>query len=227
MNKSELEARKEIIAACGDLITTGLNKGMSGNVSMRHGDKMLITPSAVMVDDMTPDMIAAMPFDGEYGQFEGPLAPSSEWYFHFDILSAREDAGAVVHTHAPYCTTLAMCRKPIPACHYMIYIFGGHDIRCAGYTIPGTKELSLEVLRALEDRTACLLANHGMIVLGEHLQKAMWHAVELENLAAEYYRTLAIGGPTVLSEGEMAEFMTAAKDYGVQTKNINFAGENA
>jgi L-fuculose-phosphate aldolase len=104
--------REEIIAVCRELDRIGLNRGSSGNVSARDGDAMLVTPS-----DLTPEMIVRMPFEGEYGHLEGPLKPSTEWRFHLDLMRARPDVGAVVHTHAPFSTILAIVRKPIPAVH--------------------------------------------------------------------------------------------------------------
>ena len=127
---------------------------------------MLITPSATPYDSMTPADIAAMPIDGDYGAWEGPLRPSVEWRFHLDILRARPEIGAVVHTHSTFATVLAIARKPIPACHYMIAAFGGADVRCSGYAKYGTAELSAEALRRARGRLGCLLANHGMIAIG-------------------------------------------------------------
>jgi L-fuculose-phosphate aldolase len=126
---------------------------------------------------------------------ERPLKPSTEWRFHLDIMKARPDVGGIVHTHATYSTVLAIARKEIPACHYMVAAFGGTNVRVADYARFGTRELSEHALKALENRTACLLANHGMIATGASLDKAMWLAVELETIARQYYLALAIGGP--------------------------------
>jgi L-fuculose-phosphate aldolase len=177
---------------------------------------MLISPSATPYDALTPDMIAAMPIDGEYGSWKGPLKPSTEWRFHLDIMKARPDVGGIVHTHATYSTVLAIAHKEIPACHYMMAAFGGMNVRVADYARFGTKELSDHALKALEDRTACLLANHGMIATGASLDKAMWLAVELETIARQYYLTLAIGGPVLLSEADINETAAAFSNYGVQ-----------
>ena len=115
------------------------------------------------------------------------MNPSTEWRFHFDIVKSRPDVGAIVHTHSTYATVLAIARKEIPACHYMIAAFGGATIRCAGYARYGTKELSELALKALEGRNGCLLANHGMLAVAANLEKAMWLAVELETIARQYY----------------------------------------
>lgn len=218
MTAEERELRAALIAKARWMNQTGLNQGTSGNLSVRHGDVMLITPSAIPYDVLEPEMIAAMPIKGAYGDWDGPLKPSSEWRFHLDIMHARPEVGAVVHTHSTYATTLAMARKPIPAAHYMIAVFGGDSVRCAGYATYGTKELSLLALEALHGRTACLLANHGQLALGTTLEKAMWTAVELEALARQYYLTLAIGGPVPLSPEEIADTASSMGSYGLQNR---------
>ncbi|MGB3315722.1 MAG: class II aldolase/adducin family protein [Albidovulum sp.] len=216
MTKDEKKLREGIVSACRSMNTLGINQGTSGNISVRCGDKMLISPSATPYDAMEPEMIAEMPFDGEYGAWSGPLKPSTEWRFHFDILKGRPDMGAVVHAHPTYCTTLAIARREIPACHYMMAAFGGMTVPCAGYARFGSEELSRLALDALDGRTACLLANHGMIAMGETLDKAMWRAVELETIARQYYLSLMIGGPVLLSDAEIAETAAAFGSYGVQ-----------
>ena len=124
--------------------------------------------------------------------------------------------GAVVHTHATYCTTLAILRRGIPAVHYMIAAFGGSDVRCAPYATFGTAELASLALQALRGRNACLLANHGMIVVGPTLARAMWLAEELETLAKQYCLSLQLGAPVLLSDLQMAEAMRGFASYGVQ-----------
>jgi L-fuculose-phosphate aldolase len=197
---------------------TGLNQGTSGNVSARHGDAMLITPTGVPYDRLGPDDLPLMPLHGEYGAWEGPLDPSSEWRFHLDIMRARPEVGAIVHAHSTYCTALAVARKEIPACHYMIAAAGGPTIRCAPYATYGTKELSDAALAALEGRTCCLLANHGMIATGPDLDKAKWLAVELETIAKQYYLALAIGGPVLLDDAEIERVKEKFKGYGPRPK---------
>jgi L-fuculose-phosphate aldolase len=216
MTRDERQLREAIIAKCRWMNASGLNQGTSGNISARYGEEMLITPSAVPYDAMKPDMIASMPLEGEYGTWQGPLQPSTEWRFHLDIMRARADVGAIVHTHSTYATVLAIARKAIPACHYMMAAFGGTDIRCAGYARYGTKELSELALTALEGRNGCLLANHGMIALGANLDKAMWLAVELETIARQYYLSLALDHRFILSEEEIAETARGFSTYGFQ-----------
>jgi L-fuculose-phosphate aldolase len=199
---NETALRAGILAACRTMQTQGLNPGMSGNISVRLDEEnMLITPSATPYDLMTlPDM-AVVSLDGA-GRASGPKAPSSEWHFHAGIFRARPDVGAVVHTHARACTALAMARRGIPPVHYMIACFGGNDVRCGRYETFGTEALSAAVLEALEGRHACLMANHGMIACGRDLRQAMWRAVELEALAAQYLAALKLG-PVLLTEDEM------------------------
>ncbi len=226
MTQDELTLRQGIVDQCRRMNAIGLNQGTSGNISARCGARMLITPSAVSYDGMTPGMIAAMPIEGDHGAWEGPLEPSSEWRFHLDLTRARPDLGAIVHTHAIYCTTLAIARRPIPAVHYMIAAFGGIDIRCAGYATFGTEALSKAVLAAMEGRNACLMANHGMIAAGPDLDRAMWLAVELETLARQYVNTLLIGGPVLLGEAEIADAAKSFGRYGLQDTDRRSAARN-
>ena len=194
----------------------GINRGTSGNISARFGDRMIVTPSATPYDRMTPVRLAGCDLGREEPDWNGPLPPSTEWRFHRDILNARPEIGAVVHAHPPYCTAFAMARQGIPAAHYMIAAFGGTDVRCSGYATFGTAALSRLALDALDGRTACLLANHGMIALGETLEKALWRAGELETLARQYHLALAIGGPVLLSDAEIAETAAGFANYGLQ-----------
>jgi L-fuculose-phosphate aldolase len=222
MSKDELQKRRDIIAACLWMNSSGLNQGTSGNISVRHGDAMLISPSGVPYDQLEPDDVVAMPLEGEYGSYQakGNNIPSSEWRFHLDIMKARSDVGAIVHTHSTYATTLAIARKEIPACHYMIAAAGGPTIRCADYATYGTAELSTAALKALEGRTCCTLANHGMIATGPTLAKAQWLAVELETIAKQYYLSLCIGGPVILSDAEIEHVKERFKSYGPRPKDL-------
>ncbi|VAW12387.1 Ribulose-5-phosphate 4-epimerase and related epimerases and aldolases [hydrothermal vent metagenome] len=214
----ETAIRQAIIDNCLEMNASGLNQGTSGNISVRHGKHMLITPSATPYKAMRPEMIVSMPIDGEYSTWEGPLKPSTEWRFHLDILKARPDVGAIVHTHSTFATALAITRQAIPACHYMIAAFGGNDIPCAEYALYGTEALSTRVLKALEGRNGCLLANHGMIACGATLDKAMWLAVELETLAKQYTLAMQVGDPVILSDLEIEETARGFSTYGLQDK---------
>jgi L-fuculose-phosphate aldolase len=189
-----------------------LNRGTSGNVSVRFRDGLLITPSGVPTERMGPDDIVPMALDGTHPP---DLKPSSEWRFHRDILAARPEVGAVVHAHPVYCTAFAMCGREIPAVHYMLAAFGGPNVRCAPYAPYGTAELSELALAALSERNVCLLANHGMIAAGASLEKALWLAVELETLCQQYAVALQVGTPTILSDHEIGTTVERFRGYGL------------
>ena len=216
MKKAEAALRSEIIARCREMNRAGINQGTSGNISARFEGHMLITPSGVPYDDLTPEMIAARPLEGDGALWQGPCKPSSEWRFHMKLLQARPEAQAVIHAHPPHATALAIARLEIPACHYMVAAFGGSRVRCAGYATFGTEALAALALEAMQGRSACLLANHGSIVLGESLAKAMWRAVELEALARQYLLALQAGDPVLLSEAEIEETLALFESYGLQ-----------
>ncbi|MDQ2694902.1 MAG: class II aldolase/adducin family protein [Pseudomonadota bacterium] len=212
---SDHALRAEIVANCLKMNATGLNQGTSGNISARLGEGLLITPSGVPYDQLEPADIVYMQMDGSYNH---SMKPSTEWRFHCDILRTRPEVNAVVHVHSTYCTALAIRGMDIPAVHYMIAFGGGDSIRCAPYATFGTQALSDAALRALEGRTACLLANHGMIATGPTLARAMWLAMEVETLARQYFNALLLGGPNVLSAEEMARVIDRFKDYGMKSK---------
>lgn len=215
----ENETREKIIALARSMNATGLNQGTSGNISARVADRMLITPSGVPYDDMTANDIASMAIDSDLYEWQGPYKPSSEWHFHRAILQNKQSAGAVVHTHSSYATALSIARVEIPACHYMIAAFGGETVRCADYATFGTPQLSEVILAAMKDRTACLMANHGMVVTGADLDSAMWAATELETLAKQYHLASSLKCMTVLPTAEIETVLEAFKDYGPQSKN--------
>ena len=215
---SEADARNDIVAACRELNANGLSQGTSGNVSIRVGDRMLISPSATPYDQLTPEMVASMDLGGAMsGDWSGPLKPSTEWRFHWMLMKERPDLTAVVHAHPPYSTALAILRRPIPACHYMIAAFGGMDVRCAGYHTFGTEDLAKSVAEAMQDRTACLLANHGMLAAGAGIAQAMWRAVELETLARHFHLALQLGEPVLLSKDEIDEARKGFAGYGLRS----------
>lgn len=208
------DVRTAIVAAARSLNALGLTAGTSGNVSVRHGEGLLLTPSGLPYDRMTADDIVPLRFDGST---DHPLKPSSEWRFHRDILAARPEVGAVVHAHPIYGTAFAMCRRDIPAAHYMIAAAGGPTVRCARYETFGTAELSGAALEALEGRTCCLLANHGTIATGPTLERAMWLAVELETLCRQYAVALQVGAPVILPDDEIARNVVKFASYGPRT----------
>lgn len=179
---------------------------------------MLITPTGLAYEKMKPADLCRMPLAGDYGIWDGPLQPSSEWRFHLDILRARPEIGAVVHCHSNYATALAICHREIPAVHYMIAAAGGPTVRVAEYATYGTKELSDNALKALEGRTCCLLGNHGQIATGPTLDRALWLAVELETLAKQYAITRLVGEARILPGDEIAMVVEKFKSYGPQER---------
>ncbi len=207
------DPRAELIATARALQPAGLNKGTSGNVSMRDNDGFLITPTGMPYDTLTPDDIPRVALDGSWS---GARKPSSEWRFHRDLYASRPEAGAVVHAHPPFAVALACLRLDIPPFHYMIARFGGDTVRCAGYAIFGSQELSTAAMAALEGRKGCLLANHGLLVAGRDLAEAFALAVELEDLCEQYWRTRQLGPPVLLTPGEMHAVLEKFRAYGQQ-----------
>jgi len=209
--------RRAIIDTCLAMNEEGINQGTSGNVSARVPEGFLVTASGVPYKKMKPQHIVLMDLDGGY---HGDYLPSTEWRMHMDIYRARPEAKAIVHVHSPYATALACLRKEIPAFHYMIGIGGGNSLRVSGYAEFGTQELSDTMLKALEGRTACLLANHGQIVFGNDLDQALWRAGEVEALARQYWAALAVGKPVILTETQMTSVLKRFKTYGRQPKDL-------
>ena len=214
-NEREQSLRRAVIATALAMNARGINRGKSGNVSARLRadgfDGFVVTPTGLAYDEIEPDDIVPVTLGGEA---RGSRLPSSEWRFHRDIYRARPEVNAVVHTHAPFATTLACLSRGIPAFHYMVAVAGGRDIRCAPYATFGTQELSDRVLVALDGRKACLLAHHGMIAVGTSLPDALALAVEVETLAEIYWRALQIGQPEVLADAEMDVMLEKFRTYG-------------
>lgn len=203
--------RRSIIDACLRMNALGINQGTSGNISVRYGDGLLITPTSLPYEDLDPEDIVRLSMSGEP---DGRHLPSSEWRFHLDIMTARPEINAIVHAHPTYATTIAIMGKDIPPIHYMIALAGGPDIRCADYATFGSEELSRNAVRALEGRWACLLAHHGMIATGRTLAGAMHLAVEVETLARQYHGCLQLGTPPLLDEEEIARVLAKMEGYG-------------
>lgn len=209
MNESEL--RSEMVRITKRLDEQGLNRGASGNLSVRFGKGMLITPSGMGAEELTENDIVFVHMDGTS---RGRWKPSSEWLFHRDILAQRTEFRAVVHTHSIAATALACLRKDIPPFHYMVALLGGDNIRCANYATFGTQELSDNALAALKDRKACLLANHGMIAAGADLAGAFRNTMEVETLSEMYLLALQAGEPVLLSAQEFRDAQNRFAGYG-------------
>lgn len=207
------EPKQQMLATARELALSGITPGTSGNLSLRDGVGMWLTPSGVDYLEMTEDQLVYMDMDGNWS---GPWNPTSEWRFHRDILAGRTDINAICHVHSPHATALACRRESIPAFHYVVALAGGMDIRCAEYAIFGSQQLSDNILVALQDRRACLLANHGMVALGKDVQAAYKLAQEVEALAQQYILARQSGEPVILSEDEMQAVLTAFQTYGHQ-----------
>lgn len=196
---------------------SGINRGTAGNTSVRTLQDgkpgFIITPTGMAYADCSDEDMVFVDMDGAaYGRRK----PSSEWRFHRDIYAARPEAGAIVHTHSSFATSLACQGISIPPFHYMVARFGGDSVRCANYATFGTQELSNHIVEALQGRSACLMANHGMVVFGRDANQALAHAIELETLAEQYWRVLQIGEPRLLSADEMQRVIEKFKGYGQQ-----------
>lgn len=204
------ELRAELLEVAQQMEVAGLNQGTSGNLSVRTKAGFLITPSALPYTECKTEDIVLMDLEGNA---IGPRKPSSEWRFHRDIYVQRQDAGAVLHAHSPWSTTLACLQTPIPAFHYMVAVAGGDDIRCAPYATFGTQTLSDYALEALQNRKACLLANHGLLCLDTNLDHVLALAMEIENLAQVFGQAMQIGKPKLLSNAAMKKVFERFKDY--------------
>lgn len=213
-NGADLALRAEVISGCRSLTSLGLTYGTSGNVSIRRDSSSLfVSPTGMAYDELVPDDIPLVTLDGRWF---GRRRPSSEWRFHRDIMAARSEVGAIVHTHSRYATALACTGSGIPAFHYMVAVAGGEDIRCAPYHTFGTQELSDAALTALQGRKACLLAHHGIIALGVDLAAALKLAGEVESLAAQYCTALALGDVGQLDQAQMRRVIEKFRTYGRQ-----------
>lgn len=202
---------QQLLQTAQQMVHTGLNKGTSGNASIRLDDGFLITPSGVPAEQLSTQSMVYMDWAG---QAEAGKKPSSEWYFHRDILQSRPEVNAVVHCHSMFATTIACMARDVPPFHYMIATVGGDNIRCAPYALFGTQALSDVAVSALHDRKACLLAHHGMIALGKNLPQALAIAVEVENLCEQYWRLLQLGEPALLTPEQMREVQAQFQGYG-------------
>jgi len=210
------ELRESVVAAVRRLDALGLNRGSTGNVSVRAsgqgaGAGFWITPTGMGAEGLTADDLVWMGDDGRVG---GTWQPSTEWPFHRAIYGARADLDAVVHVHSVHATALACLRRPLPAFHYMVAVAGGDSVPCTPYHLFGSDELSRAVAHAFADRHACLMANHGLVAGGTSLAHAMKVAVEIESLCQTYLEALAVGEPMLLSREEMAAVIEKFRTYG-------------
>ncbi|MGR3455923.1 class II aldolase/adducin family protein [Pseudooceanicola sp.] len=209
---TEREIRQALVHYSRDSVARGLSNATAGNLSVRHGDGMLITPSGVPPDAMTEEQIAEVAFDGS---FRGNWKPSSEWALHAILYRTRPEAQAIVHAHPTYCVALSVLREAMPPFHYMVASFGGNEVPCAPYRTFGGQALAEAVAQTMGTTyRACLMANHGMIALGGSLASAFGLTEKLEVLAHQYQLARTMGPVTLLSDDEMAEVHEAYQSYG-------------
>lgn len=204
-------SRAAIVATVRQLEDRGLNHGSSGNVSLRSAGGVLITPTGCNGSTLTDEGVVLL---DTQAKAVGAGAPSSEWHMHVSILHAYPGINAVIHTHADACVALSCLHKPLPAFHYMVAAFGGDDVRCARYATFGTPDLAAAAVEALRGRTACLLANHGMVAVGKTLEAAVAATIKLETLTRQYLLALQGGEPVLLDKVEMAKVRERYKTYG-------------
>lgn len=207
-----MRLRDQLVSTAKHMSALGLTPGMSGNVSVRSPAGFLVTPSGLPYPDLTQDDAVEIKLDGTIRP--GQKTPSTEWRLHRDILGARQDIQAIVHTHSMFCTTMSMLRRAIPAVHYMVVLAGTDEIPCAEYATFGSDQLALNAVSALRGGDACLLANHGMIALGSSLASALRLAAEVETLAAQYWHAASIGSPHVLEGSELRKVRERFAEYG-------------
>ena len=203
--------KSEIIKFSKLLNSRKLSALRSGNISVRFKKGFFITPSGKKYSSLKSKDIVYVSLNGKFDKKLG--IPSSEWKFHQDIYLKKEEANAIVHSHSTNATALSVHKKSIPAFHYMVALAGGNDIKCANYATYGTRKLSVNILKALKNRKACLISNHGQIACDDNLSKAFELAEEVENLSLQYITALKIGKPKILSNVEMDKVLAKAKNY--------------
>jgi L-fuculose-phosphate aldolase len=210
---SKLKA--EVIKYSKKLNITNLSALRSGNISVRAKEKgvegFYITPSGMKYTSLKIKDIVFVSLKGIFDKKKGK--PSSEWRFHQDIYVNKKEAKAIVHAHSTCATAVSSHQKNIPAFHYMVAVAGGEDLKCSKYATFGTKQLSINIIKVLKNRSACLIANHGQVAFGNNLEKAFELAQEIENICHQYINALRIGIPKILSKKEMKIVLEKFKNY--------------
>ena len=215
-----LDKKQEVIEYAKKLNTENLSPLRSGNISIRgvneEIDGFFITPSGIKYDDLTTDSIVFLELNENNNIkkiSDKVINPSSEWRFHQDIYIEKRDAHAIVHAHSANAAAVSAHGKNIPAFHYMVALAGGNNIKCAEYATFGTKELSQNIIKALDGRKACLMSNHGQVAFGKSLSEAFELAEEIENICHQYINTIKLGQPKILSDEEMKKILDKTKNY--------------
>ena len=206
-------SRASLVSGARAMDASDMNTGTTGNISLRIEGGMLITPTGIPSPMLRPEQMVTMRFDGSW---DGALRPSSEWEMHAEIYKTFPEAGAVVHAHPDHCVALSCLREPMPLFHYMVAGFGGDDVRCSDYALFASSDLARAAVVALKDRTACLLANHGMIAFGKDLDTALARTVKLETLARQYLIARSAGTPVLIENSEIPAIRGRYKTYGQQ-----------
>ena len=214
-NKLIQVKKSQVIKFSKKLNTTNLSALRSGNISVRAKEKgvegFYITPSGMKYTSLKIKDIVFVSLKGIFDKKKNK--PSSEWRFHQDIYVNKKDAKAIVHAHSTCATAVSSHQKNIPAFHYMVAVAGGEDLKCTKYATFGTKQLSKNIIKALKNRTACLIANHGQVAFGVNLEKTFELAQEIENICHQYINALRIGIPKILSNKEMKIVLGKFKNY--------------
>lgn len=211
--------RTELCKYCRDFVSKGLTRGTGGNLSIRNKEKQLvaITPSGVPYDNLSEEMIVIIDMEGNV--VDGTLTPSSEVGMHLAVYNNRPEFNALVHAHATFATTLSCLREDLPAVDYLVAFAGGSNVRCAEYATYGTDELAKNALKAMEGRSAVLLANHGINCAGETMMTAFAHTEQLEFVCECYIRSRSAGNPVIISDRFMDEMLAKAPGYGQKVEN--------
>ena len=205
----EMSLREQLVVHYKKVAALGLNEGSSGNLSVRFGDGMLISPNGANEESIAVDTIVETSLDGDY---QGGRLPSSEWRMHAAIYKKHADAGAVVHTHSDYCVAVASHEQPLPGFHYLVGVFGGDDVPCVPYSTFGRQKLADDASEAVTERTACLLGNHGMIARGPNLKRAVNQAHRLEIMCRQYVLARQLGEPKRLTDADWGDFFKKAEE---------------
>ena len=209
IHEDEIQLREQLVEHYKKVEALGLNEMSSGNLSVRYGDRMLISQNGASAETISVDSIVNTAFDGAY---RGDLKPSSEWRMHARIYETHKEAQAIVHTHSDYCVAVSSHVSALPGFHYLVGVFGGDDVPCVPYSTFGTQALADDAAAALTDRTACLLGNHGMICRGPNLRRAVKTAQRLEIMCRQYILSKALGEPRYLTDKEWYAFHHRAEE---------------
>jgi L-fuculose-phosphate aldolase len=209
--------RRALADACRRLASEGLVIGTAGNLSVRAGDRVVVTPTGCVLSEVSPDDMAVVDLDG--GVQDGGPAPTSELGLHLGVYRRFDWSGGVVHTHSPMATALGCVLDELPPIHYQMLALGG-AVRVAPYATFGSDELHDHVLAALEGHTAALMQNHGTLTCGTGLDSAVEATLLLEWACSLYWHASQVGEPSVLSDEQLA-------DVAAQVQRLSYGAARA